>query len=92
MCSSDLTDDEPMKGVKPDWSEWVANPHLNCLGRWLADVDLGKPPNDEDKARERFRIGWSSEEERAEANAYEDEEADEIDGLLRTHERKPPCR
>ena len=37
-----------------------------------------------------FRIGWSSEEERAKANAYEDEEADEIDGLLRTHERKPP--
>ena len=24
-------------------------------------------------------------------NAYEDEEADEFDGLLRTHEHKPPC-
>ena len=86
-----VTNDEPTKGVEPDWSEWVANPHLNHLGRWLADVDLGKPPSDEEKAQERFGIGWSSEEERAKANAYEDEEAAEIDGLLRTHEHKPPC-
>ena len=87
-----VTDDEPMKGVELDWSEWVANPHLNRLGRWLADIDLGKPPSDEEKAQERFGIGWSSEEERAEANAYEEEEADKIDGLLRTHEHKPPCQ
>ena len=85
-------DNKPMKEVEPDWSKWVANPHLNHLGKWLADVDSGKPPSDEEKAREQFRISWSSEEERAEANAYEDEEADEIDGLLRTHERKPPHR
>ena len=85
-----VTNDEPMKGVELDWSEWVANPHLNCFGRWLADVDLGKPPSDEEKAWVRFGIGWSSEEERAKANACEEEEADEIKGLLRTHEHKPP--
>ena len=83
-------DDKPMKEVEPDWSEWVANPYLNYLGKWLAEIDLGEPPSDEEKARGRFGIGWSSEEERAEANAHEDEEADEIDELLRTHERKPP--
>ena len=85
-----VDDNEPMKEVELDWSEWVANPHLNRLGKWLAEVDLGKPPSDEEKAWEQFRISWSSEEERAKANAYEDEEADEIDGLLRTHEHKPP--
>ena len=56
----------------------------------VAKVDLGEPPSDEEKARARFGISWSSEEERAEANAYEDEEADEVEGLLRTHEHKPP--
>ena len=87
-----VTDNEPMKEVEPDWSEWVANPYLNYLGKWLAEVDLGKPPSDEEEARARFEIGWSSEEERAEANACEEEEAEEIEGLLRTHERKPPRR
>ena len=69
-----VDDDEPMKEAEPDWSEWVANPYLNRLGKWLADVDLGKPPSDEEQARAQFGIGWSSEEERAEVNAYEDEE------------------
>ena len=87
-----VTDNEPMKEVEPDWSEWVASPYLNYLGKWLAEVDLGKPPSDEEKAWAQFGIGWSSEEERAEANAREEEEAEEIEGLLRTHERKPPCR
>ena len=87
-----VTDDEPMKEVEPDWSEWVPNPYLNRMGKWLAEVDLGKPPSDEEEARARFGIGWSSEEERTEANAREEEEADEIEGLLRTHERKPPRR
>src|ERR1700728_1018436 len=50
------------------------------------------PRSDEEQAWERFGIGWSSEEERAEANAYEDGEVEEIEGLLRTHERKPPRR
>ena len=45
-----VNDDKPMKEVEPDWSKWVANPHLNRLEKWLAEVDLGKPPSDEEKA------------------------------------------
>ena len=41
---------EPMKEVEPDWSKWVAFPHLNYLGKWLAKVDLGKPPSDKEEA------------------------------------------
>ena len=58
----------------------------------MAEVDLGKPPSDEEEARARFRISWSSEEERVKADAHEEEEADKIEGLLRTHERRPPCQ
>ena len=43
-------DNKPMKEVEPDWSEWVANPHLNYFGRWLAKVDLAKPPSDKEEA------------------------------------------
>ena len=86
----EYAEDELMKVVEPDWSKWVASPHLNYLGRWLVKVDLGKPPSDEEEAQGWFGIRWSSEEERAKANAYEDEEASEIDGLLRTHGCKPP--
>jgi hypothetical protein len=89
-------EDEPMKEDEPDWSKeltkWVASPHFNRLGKRLAKVDLGKPPGDEEEARGRFGIGWSSKEERAEANAFEDEEASEIKGLLRTHTHKAPRR
>ena len=47
----EFTDDnEPMKEVEPDWSEWVASPYLNYLGKWLANVDLGKPPSDKEQA------------------------------------------
>ena len=83
-------DNELMKEAKPDWSEWVTNPHLNYLGRWLTKVDLGKPLSDEEEAQGWFGIGWSIKEERAKVNAYEDEEASEVNGLLRTHECKPP--
>ena len=34
----------------------------------VAEMDLGKPPSDEEAARERFRLGWSSEEEREEVS------------------------
>ena len=61
-----------MKEVKPDWSEWVSNPYLNFLGKWLADVDLGKPPSDKEQAQEQFGIGWSSQDEREEVEAQED--------------------
>ena len=49
-------DDEPMKEVEPDWKEWVPNPYLNRLGKWLAETDLGKPPSDEETAREWFCV------------------------------------
>ena len=88
----EYTDDEPMKEVEPDWSEWVSNPYLNYLGKWLADVDLGKPPSDKEQAQGQFEIGWSSQEERKEIEVQEDFDNSEIEGLIRTHTRRPPHR
>ena len=81
-----------MKEVEPDWTEWVPNPHLNHLGKWLAEVDLGKPPSDEETAREQFGLGWSSKEERVEVKAQEDFDESEIEGLISTHTRRRPRR
>ena len=81
-----------MKEVEPDWKGWVPNPHLSCLGKWLADVDLGKPPSDEEMARERFRFGWCSQDKREEVKVQEDFDESEIEGLIRTHTRRPPRR
>ena len=88
----EYTDGEPMKEVEPDWSEWVSNPYLNYLGKWLADVDLGKPPSDEEQARGQFGIGWSSQEERGEVEVQEDFDDSKIEGLIRTHTHCPPRR
>ena len=88
----EYTDDEPMKEIESDWSKWVSNPYLNYLGKWLADVDLGKPPSDEEQARGRFGIGWSSQDEREEIKDQEDFDKSEIEGLIRTHARRPPHR
>ena len=55
-------------------------------------MDIGKPPSDEEVARKRFGLGWSSEEEREEVEAQEDFDEREIEGLLRTHIRHPPRR
>ena len=87
-----IEDDEPMKEGELDWTEWVPNPHLNRLGEWLADVDLGKPPSNEETARARFGLCWSSEEEREEVEVQEDFNNSEIEGLIRTHTRRPPRR
>ena len=81
-----------MKEIEPDWKEWVPNPHLNRLGMWLAEMDIGKPPSDEEAAREWFRLGWSSKEEREEVEVQEDFDESEIEGLIRTHTRRPPRR
>ena len=55
---------------------------------WLADVDLGKPPSDEEEARSRFGIGWA-----AEAEAIQDLKDEEIKGLVDTHDSPiPHCR
>ena len=85
-------DDEPMKEVEPDWTEWVSNPYLNCLGKWLAETDLGKPPSDKEQAQEWLGLSWSSEEERAKVEVQEDFNESKIEGLIRTHARPPPCR
>ena len=86
--------DKPMK--EPEWSKdytkWVSSPHFNRLGKWLAKVDLGKPPSDEEQARERFGLDWSSQEERVEIDAQEDFNESEIEGLIRTHTCRPPHR
>ena len=55
-------------------------------------MDLGKPPSDEEVARGRFELGWSSEEERDEVEALEDFDESKIEGLIRTHTRQPPRR
>ena len=81
-----------MKEGELDWTEWVPNPHLNRLGKWLADVDLGKPPSDEEMARARFGLGWSSKEEREEVEVQEDFNDSEIEGLIRTHMCRSPRR
>ena len=49
-------DNEPMKEIEPDWKEWVPNPHLNRLVKWLAEMDLEKPPSDEETAQEWFGL------------------------------------
>ena len=79
-----------MKKAEPDWNKWV--PSINYLERWLANVDLGKPPNDKGKAREGFGLSWSSEDEREEVEAQEDFDESEIEGLIRTHTHRPPHR
>ena len=46
---------------------------------WLADVDLGKPLSDEEEARSCFGIVWAEEVARAEAEAHQDFEDEEVD-------------
>ena len=48
------------------------------MSEWLANVDLGKPPSDEEEAQSRFGIGWAEEAARAEAEAHQDFKDEEI--------------
>ena len=57
---------------------------------WLANVDLGEPLSDEEKAQSQFGIGWAEEAARAEAKAYQDFEDEEIEGLVDTHSSPVP--
>ena len=34
----------------PDYSKWVPSDYFGRMSAWLANVDLGKPPSDEEKA------------------------------------------
>jgi hypothetical protein len=90
----EYAEDQPMKDREPspDYSKWVPPLYFKRLEERLAKTDLGKPPSDEEQGRARFGIGWSSEDERAEASALQDLEESEIEGLVRTHTRRIPCR
>ena len=61
------------------------------MSAWLANVNLGEPPSDEEKARSWFGIGWTEEAVRAEAEAHQDFEDEEIEGLVDTHSSPVPC-
>ena len=60
------------------------------MQRWLANVDLGKPPSDEEEVWSWFGIGWAEEAARAEAKAHQDFEDEEIEDLLDIHNSPVP--
>ena len=74
----------------PDYSKWVPSDHFGRMVDWLTNVDLGEPPSDKEKARSRFGIGWAEEAARAEAEAHQDFEDEEIEGLVDTHTSPVP--
>ena len=74
----------------PDYSKWVSSDYFRKMSAWLANVDLGKPPSDEEEARSRFGIGWAEEAARAEAEAHQDFKDEEIEGLVDTHTSPMP--
>ena len=41
----------PSREDSPDYSKWVLSGHFAKMEKWLANVDLGKPPSDEEEAR-----------------------------------------
>ena len=73
----------------PNYSKWVSSDYFGKMSEWLANVNLGKPPSDEE-ARGRFGIGWAEEAARAEAEAHQDFEDEEIEGLVDTHTSPVP--
>ena len=83
-------EDWPSCEDSPDYSKWVLSGHFAKMEKWLANVDLGKPPSDEEEARGQFGIGWAEEAARAEAEAHQDFEDEEIKGLVDTHSSPIP--
>ena len=81
---------QPSREDSPDYSKWVPSGHFVKMSEWLANVDLRKPPSDEEEARGRFGIGWIDEAARAEAEAHQDFEDEEIAGLVDTHDSPVP--
>ena len=88
--SRDPQEDRLSREDSPDYSKWVPSGHFARMSEWLANVDLGKPPSDEEEARSRFGIGWAEEAARAEAEAHQDFEDEEIEDLLDTHDSPVP--
>ena len=74
----------------PDYSKWVSSNYFRKMVEWLADVDLGKPPSDEEEAQSQFGIGWAEEVARAEDRAHQDFEDGEIEDLVDTHTSPVP--
>ena len=48
---------QPSCEESPNYSKWVPSNHFGKMMEWLANVDLGEPPSDEEKARSWFGIG-----------------------------------
>ena len=88
--SRDPQEGRPSREESPDYSKWVLSGHFAKMEKWLANVNLGKPPSDEEEARGRFGIGWAEEAARAEAEAHQDFEDEEIEGLVDTHSSPIP--
>ena len=83
-------EDRPSREGSPDYSKWVSSDYFRKMLEWLANVDLGKPPSDEEEAWSQFGIGWAEEAARAEAEAHQDFEDEEIEGLVDTHTSPVP--
>ena len=88
--SRDPLEDQPSREDSPDYSKWVPSGHFARMSEWLANVDLGKPPSDEEAARSQFGIGWAEEAARAEAEAHQDLKDEEIENLVDTHNSPVP--
>ena len=43
-------EDPPSHEESPDYSKWVSSDYFGKMLAWLANVDLGKPPSDEEEA------------------------------------------
>ena len=80
----------PSREGSPDYSKWVSSDYFRKMSEWLANIDLGKPPSDEEEARSRFGIVWAEEVARAEAEAHQDFEDEEIEDLVDTHTSPVP--
>ena len=83
-------EDQPSCEGSPDYSKWVSSDYFGKMLEWLANVNLGEPPSDEEEARSRFGIGWAAEAVRAEAEAHQDFKDEEIEGLVDTHTSPVP--
>ena len=50
--ASDILKEE--REGSPDYSKWVPSNYIRKMLEWLANVNLGKPPSDEEEAQGRF--------------------------------------
>ena len=43
-------EDQPSREESPNYSKWVSSDYFGKMSAWLANVNLGKPPSDEEEA------------------------------------------